>query len=47
LRDVEVLFQGLRDEARQQGIVEGGPPDCEVCLVLNLPTIDILLPEEA
>jgi hypothetical protein len=47
LRDVQVLFEGQGDEVRQQRIIEGGPPDLEVCFALNLPLLDALLAEEA
>jgi hypothetical protein len=30
----------------QQRIIEGCPPDLEVCLVLNLPVIDAILPRK-
>ena len=47
LRDVQILFEGQGDEARQRGIIEAGPPGTEVGLALDLPALDALLTEEA
>ena len=47
LRDVQILFEGQGDEARQRGIIEAGPPGLEVRLALDLPALDTFLTEEA
>jgi hypothetical protein len=46
LRDVQILLEGQRDEARQHGIIEAGPPGREVRLELRFPALDAFLAEE-
>ena len=47
LRDVQILFEGQGDEAREQWIIEAGPPGLEIRLALNLPLRDAVLTEKA
>jgi hypothetical protein len=47
LRNVQILREGQRNEARERGIIEGSPPDLEVRLPLTLPALDTFLTEEA
>jgi hypothetical protein len=45
--NVQILFEGRGDEARQQWIIEAGPPGLEVRFAPNLPVRDAVLTEKA
>ena len=47
LREVEILFKGQGDEARQPGIVEPRPPRLEVRLGLDRTALDARLTQKA
>ena len=47
LRELQILFECQRDEARQRRIIEAGPPALEVRFALDLPSLDPFLAEEA
>ena len=46
LRELQILFEGQRDEARQRRIIEAGPPALELRLALDLPSLDTFLAKE-
>jgi len=46
LRELQVLFEGQRDEARQRRIIEASPPALKVRLALDRPSLDTFLAKE-